>query len=189
MLRLIKAIYSLKQSGREWFGMLLVKLVKHYTQLTFNPCIFVGKHVIITVYIDDILVVGTTESVASFKAMLSEKFKCIDMGLCKYLLGLEINQTPAGISIAQRGYTERVLHQFNMLESNSRHTPMDPNSFPWREEVDNTPVDSMIYQSLTSSVNFLITSTQINLAFPIAVLSTFNAKPTKRHFAIVKGVL
>lgn len=90
MLRLIKAIYSLNQLRREWFESLLVELIKCYTQSSFDLCVFIGKEIMVAVYIDDILVAGKLGSAASFKAILSEKFKYVDMGLCKYLLGLKI---------------------------------------------------------------------------------------------------
>lgn len=36
----------------------------------------------------------TFESAALFKVILSERFKRVDMGLCKYLLGLENCKVP-----------------------------------------------------------------------------------------------
>lgn len=55
---------------------------------------------------------------------------------------------------------------------------MNPNSFLKQEEPNNVAIELTGYQLLTSSVNFLVTSTKLDLVFLYAMLSTFNAKPT-----------
>ena len=66
---------------------------------------------------------------------------------------------------------------------------MDPDSFPRREEDDDVPVDPTMYQLLSGSVNFLVTGTRMDLAFPTAFMSTFNAKPMEGHLSMAKDVL
>lgn len=116
-------------------------------------------------------------------------FKCKDLGLCRYFLGLEVNQAGDNIEVSQKGYAERVLKRFDMENCNDRQTPMDPNSFPTCEEPDDIRTDPTSYQSLTGSVNFLVTGTRPDLAFPCGVVSMFNAKPAIQHLNVAKGTL
>lgn len=76
-----------------------------------------------------------------------------------------------------------------MDNCNGCQTPMDPNSFPTRKEPDDVHIDPTSYQLLIGSVNFLVTGTRPDLAFPYTALSTFNAKPAIRHLNVVKGML
>lgn len=46
---------------------------------------------VVAVYVDDIVITGISHEITSFKDMLSTKFKCNDLGLCQYLLRLEID--------------------------------------------------------------------------------------------------
>ena len=192
VLKLKKALYGLKQSGREWFGLLRESLLQRgFKQMTFDPCVFRGDDVYLGVYVDDLPISGPERDVVRFKAMMSTVFKCKDMGICRYLLGLEIDVNPFRITMSQRGYAQRILQRFDMAECNGRNTPLDPGCFPQRTESD-IPVDESrrhTYQRLMGSLNYLVTGTRADLAFPISMLSTFNSNPSDIHLALAKQVL
>lgn len=101
VLRLQKALYGLKQSGREWFGTLKRTMCDmNMTPLPSDPCVFRRKDLIVGVYVDDIVITGEDQEIHSFKDMLLTKYKCKDLGICWYLLGLEITQTDKSIIIS-----------------------------------------------------------------------------------------
>jgi hypothetical protein len=56
VLRLNKVVYGLKQSSRCFFNH-LAKLLAGYKliQLDNDPCLFIGKSILVVVYVDDIL--------------------------------------------------------------------------------------------------------------------------------------
>ncbi|KAK4063129.1 hypothetical protein Trihar35433_8924 [Trichoderma harzianum] len=92
VLRLEKALYGLKQSGREWFGTLKSTMDDmHMTPLSSDPCVFQRDNLIVAVYVDDIVMTGEDREVDPFGSMLSTRFRCKDLGLCRYLLGLEVD--------------------------------------------------------------------------------------------------
>lgn len=190
LLLLLRALYGLKQSGREWYGTLTAALLEMgLLQCNFDPCIFIGKGLILGVYVDDLLLAGTPEAMEKFMKLLTERFKCRDLGLCKYILGLEVNQSDGNITISQRGYAQRILERFGMTDCTARKTPADPHSFPRGFEEGDILIVPLEYQSLTGSLNFLVTGTRADLAFTIGMLSCFNAAPTERHLRVAKQVL
>lgn len=71
VLKVRRALYGLKQSGREWFGTLSAVLMKYCTQSHFDPCVFVGEDIIVAVYVDDILLVGGDPQIQHFKNILA----------------------------------------------------------------------------------------------------------------------
>ena len=57
--RLLKSLYGLKQAPRVWAKVLREFLVKYgLTRLKFDHCIYVGKSLIIIIYIDNILIIS-----------------------------------------------------------------------------------------------------------------------------------
>ena len=191
VLKLNKAIYGLKQSGRKWYGTLRDTLTSQgFKQMPFDPCVFVGP-VILAVYVDDMPIVGYIKEIQSFKSSMAKTYPCKDLGQVKYLLGFEINIDDNGISISQRAYADRVLTRFGMQECNSRKTPLDPNTFPPRstdsENVDQSRMKT--YQQIIGSINYLVSGTRPDLAFTVSMLSTFNSNPSEEHLALAKQVL
>ena len=50
-----------------------------------------------------------------------------DLGVLKYLLGIEVAQSPEGIFLCQRKYTMDILTETGMLESRPSPTPLEQN--------------------------------------------------------------
>ncbi len=60
--RLILCLYGMKQSPRYFFGYLLKKLeAQGLIPSNSDPCIFIGKGIIIIPYVDDLLIYARTQ--------------------------------------------------------------------------------------------------------------------------------
>ncbi|KAL1198528.1 putative mitochondrial protein [Cardamine amara subsp. amara] len=67
-----------------------------------------GNLLIITVYVDDLFVIGNTlEIIKEFKTGMSSKFEMSDLGKVTYYLGIEVNQSNEGIEMKQEAYAQR----------------------------------------------------------------------------------
>jgi hypothetical protein len=63
-----------------------------FEPLIANNCIFHdSKGIYITVFVDNFFIIGLSKAnIFMIKAKLSERFYIIDLGPCKYYLGIEV---------------------------------------------------------------------------------------------------
>jgi histone deacetylase 1/2 len=130
--KLQRAIYGLKQSPRAWYARLSTRLF----QLGFLPSradtsLFIfnqrGVQVFMLVYVDDIVIAGSTTAVVEgLVRSLSATFPIKDLGVLEYFLGLEASYNSGGMTLMQRKYALDLLHRVNMENCNPTSTPMVP---------------------------------------------------------------
>ena len=59
-----------------------------------------------------------------FRLVMKKEFEMTDLGLMKYFLGLEVNQTDKGIFICQHKYATDILQRFRMDKCKPVETPI-----------------------------------------------------------------
>ena len=128
-----KSLYGAKQAGRNWY-MLLTKFLKHlgYTQLQSDPCVFfkralTGHLMLIGIYVDDLLLVGSSVLLEDFKNSFSKRFhvkmKCTPTEFLNYEFHLHSSRQK--ILITQHQYMLSIFKTFaTILE------PVRPSSIP-----------------------------------------------------------
>src|SRR5436190_8068430 len=79
--RLLKSLYNLKQAPRVWAKVLREFLINYgLTRLESDHCIYVGKSLIIAIYVDDILIISKNKrSLQQMKDELKRQFKMINL--------------------------------------------------------------------------------------------------------------
>jgi len=112
-----------------WFNRLSNFLLKRgYTNNDDYPCVFIKKSTdgfcIISVYVDDLNIIGTTRDIEEVLAYLKTEFEMKDLGKTKFCLGLQLEHLPEGVFVHQSTYTKRVLEKFNMDKCHPLKTPM-----------------------------------------------------------------
>jgi len=127
--RLQRSLYGLKQSGRMWLNRLSNFLLQRgYTNNDDCPCVFIKKSTngfcIISIYVDDLSIIGTTRDIEEASAYLKTDFEMNDLGKTKFCLGLQLEHLPEGVFVHQSTYTKRVLEKFNMDKCHPLKTPM-----------------------------------------------------------------
>ena len=127
--RLQRSLYGLKQSRRMWFNHLSNFLLKRgYTNNDDCPYVFIKKSAdkfcIISVYVDDLNIIGTTRDIEEASAYLKTKFEMKDLDKTKFCLGLQLEHLPEGVFVHQSTHTKRVLEKFNMDKCHPLKTPM-----------------------------------------------------------------
>lgn len=101
--RLIKSIYGLKQSPREWFDKFSVALLAYgFIQSKGDSSLFYLKTSVsctmLLVYVNDIILTGSCQTqINKVKEFMATKFKLKDLGHLNYFLGLEIARSSEGI--------------------------------------------------------------------------------------------
>ena len=99
-----KLLYGLKQCGRMWYSRLSDFLhEKGYTSSTNCPCVFIQRSqdglCIISVYVDDLIIIGTPRDIEEASSYLMSEFEMKDLGKTKFCLGLQLEHSPAGILV------------------------------------------------------------------------------------------
>lgn len=84
--------------------------------------------VLILVYVDDLLITGSSEyGIKQIKEFLHCKFKIKELGLLKYFLGIEVARSKKGIVINQRKYVLDLLFETGMSGCKPISVPMAQN--------------------------------------------------------------
>lgn len=200
--KLLRPLYGLKQSGREWHQKLRTCLNDvGLQQSETEPCVFIGQiHsdiVIIIVYVDDLLVASRNLNVLNtIKSKLCKKFKMKDLGQVSNILGMHVEHQGATgrINISQEAYVKRVIERFGMTHANAVSTPMEAGVKLLREDEassqeEKDEMKQVPYRELIGSLNYLANTTRPDLAFVTNVLSRFCANLGSIHWRAAKHVL
>jgi hypothetical protein len=122
--KLLKSLYGLKQSERIWYNQLKGLLLnKEYLNSDDCPCVFIRKSntgfCIISVYVDDLKIIGHTNDIDEAHNHLKKEFKMKDLGRTKFYLVLQIEHLQTGILVHQSAYVQKILE--NLIWT--KHTP------------------------------------------------------------------
>jgi hypothetical protein len=110
--KLQRVLYELKQSNRMWYNRLSDFLMKKgYINNVDSPCVFIRKSqkgfCIISVYVDDINIIGCAEDIEDARTYLKAEFEMKDLGKTKFCLGLQIEHLPRGVFYTSQPTRER----------------------------------------------------------------------------------
>lgn len=193
-LRLLKTLYGLKQSGREWYHEInnsFHDLGFTRTQSDHSVYTNTGEKLIIAIYVDDLLIFGEDlVKLRQFKKKLSTKFQMTDLGQVHQFLGMDVTIERNRIHISQRKYIESIIKKYQLENAKGAVTPMDP-GIDFTEKAGNDKKDNITfpYQSAIGSLIYAMILTRPDIAFAVGVLSTHSSNPTEAHVTAVKRVI
>ncbi|KAK1694490.1 hypothetical protein QYE76_011187 [Lolium multiflorum] len=131
--KLLKSLYGLKQAPKQWHE----KFERTLTAEGFvvneaDKCVYYrhggGEGVILCLYVDDILIFGTSLTVIKeVKEFLSRCFEMKDLGVADVILNIKLlKDDDGGITLLQSHYVEKILSRFGYSDCKSSPTPYDP---------------------------------------------------------------
>ncbi|KAK1615903.1 hypothetical protein QYE76_021420, partial [Lolium multiflorum] len=131
--KLLKSLYGLKQAPKQWHE----KFERTLTAEGFvvneaDKCVYYrhggGEGVILCLYVDDILIFGTSLNVIKeVKEFLSRCFEMKDLGVADVILNIKLlKDDDGGITLLQSHYVEKILSRFGYSDCKSSPTPYDP---------------------------------------------------------------
>ena len=196
--RLVKTLYGLKQSGREWNEELNRKLTKKgFRRLISDPCAYRREengHVeILTVWVDDLMLFTNDDAAMTHLiADLREMFEITDLGEPGKIVGIEItiNKETGEVKLTQTKYIEALLTKYGLENANGVAVPMDPNIKFEKPETSSDPQDrSNTYASLIGSLMFIAVATRPDIVFAVFRLASYTANPDLHHWSAAKRIL
>eukprot|EP00873_Tetraselmis_striata_P013542 jgi/Tetstr1/433806/TSEL_022993.t1 len=196
VLRLLKSLYGLKQSPRNWHNTLHKFLVCYgFQQLKSDPGAYVywqgGQLIcIMVVYVDD-MIFAFKDAVwaADFKTALGARFDIKDLGVCAWALGMAVERDwdNATLKVHQAKYIDDMVHKFNLADAYAVSTPAEVGA---DVPGSNKPLAAeMPYQALVGSLLYAMVATRPDIAEAVSKLCRVMAKPEERHWQAAKRVL
>lgn len=97
-----KALYGLKGAPRCWNERFNEFAIKHHFKRSKNDfCVYARGHMVMVIYVDDILLTGEKEEIEKVVLLLKKQFQTRDLGELKNYLGIQIDRYHDRIKISQ----------------------------------------------------------------------------------------
>ena len=198
--RLLKAIYGLKQAGRQWFTRLRNSMKKWgFSEFIagdialFNKINDTGEVTIVLVYVDDMSIFASTMAqVDAFKKDVSTEYKFADMGEITQYLGLHITRDRKNrtFAIDQSHYIEKMIERYELKTATPKKTPLATSLKLVASESPTTdPALQRRYQSIVGSLMYAMLGSRPDICFAVNKLSQFGSNPDEEHLAAAIRVL
>lgn len=133
------------------------------------------NNLIAFLYVDDLIFTRNCDNlIVDLKTVVKNKFEMKDLGLLKYFLGIEFQQTQHGILISQTNYTKIFLRRFQMHNNKLASTPITTHLKLSKEDI-NKHVNPTLCKSMVGRLIYL-TSTRIDFMYIVSLISRFMEK-------------
>jgi hypothetical protein len=190
--RLKKALYGLKQAPRAWYNRIDAYLIKSgFNRSQNEPTLYTktdqqGKILIVCMYVDDMIYTGNLQ-LDSFKHAMQSEFEMTDLGIMKYFLGIEVDQSTKGIFVCQQKYATDIIKRFCMEDCNPTETPI-PLGTKLSKQDEGPTIDSTLYKILVGILLYL-TTTRPDIMYATNFVSRFMESPKDSHWKMAKRIL
>ena len=130
--KLTKALYELKQAGRQWYQKMHQALKElNFQSLDTDHCVYRLEHgstvVFIALYVDDLLILSNElNRLNKFKQDLSRVFDMKDIGEAQFVLGIQIirDRKNRTLTISQCEYVKRIVGNLQLSDCRPTGTPL-----------------------------------------------------------------
>lgn len=200
--QLNKAIYGLKQAASAWNKTIDHVFKKNdFKSCGADQCVYVKKveegFVYVCLYVDDMIIAAkTSDEILEVKGMLKSVFKMKDLGMAKFILGMEIDHdmTASTLMIKQTRYISDVAERFGQKNAKNVDNPctsglkLSTSQSP-STEAERSEMRSRPYRSLIGCLLYVTTCTRPDVAYIVTQLSRFLEKPGLPHWNAAIRVL
>jgi hypothetical protein len=160
---------------------------------TADQCVFIKGKLIVSIYVDDVLSIGTLADVQAFRSAFKTRFRVsTEGGIASWYLGMEINQRPDSISLNQNLYIANKLEEFSpyLNEHEKRNTPLETNYQQLLETADHSEEEpGFPMRQIMGLLIHAAMGTRIDIVTATNVCCQFLDKPKKVHCDMVRRIL
>lgn len=193
VLRLKRSLYGLRESPLNWFSALSTGLqnqgFKQCRQIS-EPCLFLKKDVMIVVYVDDCIFIGTSLQVIDRELdILKKTFDLEKEEDMAGFLGVAITTDKFGAkTLAQVGLIDRILRMTDMLHSTGKATPAAYGALG--KDLNGKPrLESWNYRAVIGMMLYLSSNSRPDIAFAVNQCARYCSNPTLTHEIAVKRIV
>ena len=191
---LLRSLYGLKQSPRNWYLLVSVFLTKGgcgFRATVSDPCLFwkvsrSGRLILLFLFVDDMQVAFESVDGPEWEEsheLLRKRFNISDLGESKYMLGMRITRDRAArtITLDQELYITKALEKFGLHQCKPAPTPAVQTSSSVQSPVgdrEGEPTDLKLYQEKVGTLLYAAISTRPDIAFAVNKLAQSMQSPT-----------
>ena len=194
LFKLVKSLYGLKQAPKQWHQKFDETILSFGFKLNqADKCVYSkfdnhGNGVIICLYVDDMLIFGTSiVHIQETKDFLSKSFQMKDMGEADVILGIKIKRDGGRIKLGQSHYIDKVLNRFKLQDLTPISSPMEQGMKFTKHT--GKPISQLEYAKIIGSLMYAMTCTRPDIAFAVGKLSRFTSNPGPQHWLAIRRVL
>jgi hypothetical protein len=193
VLSLLRFLYGLRNSPRAFWQYLTKKLEAcGLRQSELDPCLFIGAHVIVVTYVDDVLFWSNDEK---HIYDLGTKLREANVDLeeesdAAGFLGVDLVRMPGGrIHMKQPGLIKRIIAAlgFNESETASKKTPAERKPLI-KDEEGEMAQESFSYASVVGMLLYLAGHTRPDLCYSVSQAARFMFAPKRSHEVALKRI-
>jgi hypothetical protein len=200
---LLKSLYSLKQASRIWHTLLKSVLLElGFKSAAHDPCVFIVTwenidKLMIAIHIDDFTEVDHPAALQNFEQKMSSVFKIKILEQAKFILGIQIRVTEAGIALSQEIYLTQVIDAVrgtltptSVRDLMSNFSPLSyPITFQniracFAAEEESTLLTKKeigFYREFIGKLMYVSVGTRLDISFALNFLAHFSAAPYRTH--------
>jgi hypothetical protein len=147
-----------------------------------------GEGVILCLYVDDILIFGSSLKVIEVKKFLSSNFEMKDLGESDVILNIKLlREGDGGVTLLQSHYVENVLSRFGFSDCQPASTPYDPSVLLRKNR--RIARDQLRYSQIIGSLIYLASATRSDISFVMCKLSQFVSNLEDDHWRALERVM
>nr|AAT81746.1 integrase core domain containing protein [Oryza sativa Japonica Group]ABF96757.1 retrotransposon protein, putative, Ty1-copia subclass [Oryza sativa Japonica Group] len=192
--KLLKSLYGLKQAPKQWHEKFDTTLISvGFVVNEADKCVYYryggGEGVILCLYVDDILIFGTSLNVIEeVKDFLSKSFEMKDLGVADVIINIKLLRgDEGGITLVQSHYVDKVLSRFGYSDCMPAPTPYDPSVLLRKNR--RIARDQLRYSQIIGSLMYLASATRPDISFAVSKLSRFVSNPGDDHWQALERVM
>ena len=196
--KLIKTLYGLKQSPKEWYNVLSEGLSSFgFSSCDYDRALWCGHFDAHTVYllhwVDDIILACDSKAVLSdVKTKILTKFKGRDLGNAEQYLNIKIERDRKAktLKLSQPTHVSELLDKFHMSDSKPRAVPLLSSADTTKIKDNEQPFEPKTqYQECVGGLMYIASVSRPDLCLPVSILAKHMASPAPRHWEQLKGLL
>ena len=199
VLKLLKALYGIKQAPREWHEEIDRYLHQlGYTSCIKDSCVYWKKTrthriIMLGLFVDDITSLYHHHDKAEWvedRTKLKSKYDLNELGELHHILGMNVTRTSSStVTIRQDTYIKDKLNLFNFEHCNDVPTPgistthIDTNTSPTL-----SPPETQTYQMMVGSLIYASISTRPDITHATNMVARHMGSPTQHNMTMVKRI-
>ena len=196
LLKLLRALYGLKQSPALWYRHLSRTLIQlGLDQTPGVECCFTNDYMIVFFFVDDICLLYDkkfTKEVDEFQSKLFEAYEMRNLGQMEWFLGIRIirDRPSRRLWLCQDSYIDKIANKFNItIESSKTYDMPLPNEVIKKHTGQANAQEIYAYQQRVGSINFPAVITRPDVAQAASKLAEHLTNPSPRHAELAERVL